>query len=269
MLVNLLVSALKVTIDIARDQQTGHEVERELNAQFAGEEWVITNYEDENVSLKIESVTVRPKYRPQSYDGGIQQLEVDNIFSSLETERSKATPRERFEAILKDRWITVLQFAINSGSIEDVRPPGLSLNYVTSTKSIRFHGQAPIDGPVSSIPQIRVAQTHELQSDKLEMKIGFDGSIGNYRRKVADGIDLLQNVQDEVDQYVLRNLLELHHAGKVGDCDGPWPDEDRARKLGTFLAGYPVDIDSLAEFMEQINEEIAVEHESDTKPDDT
>ncbi|MFC7130545.1 hypothetical protein [Haloferax chudinovii] len=267
MLVNLFVSALKVSIDIARDQQTGREVEQELNTQFAGEEWEITNYDGKEVTLRVESVTVRPKYRPQSYDGGIEQLEFDNIFSSLETERSKATPRERFEAILKDRWITVLQLTIDGGSIEDVRPPGLSLGYVTSTKSIRFDGQVPIDGPVSSIPQMRVAQTHELQSDKLEMKIRFDGSAGEYRRKVADGVDLLQNVQDEVDQYVLRYLLELHHAGKVEDYDHTWPDEDKARKLGSFLAGYPVALDSLAEFMEQINADITVEHECEEQPE--
>jgi len=51
----------------------------------------------------------------------------------------------------------------------------LSLGHVTASTSIRYDGYDDRK-LITPIPQIRVKETHDLQSDKLEMKIRYDGS---------------------------------------------------------------------------------------------
>lgn len=261
---DLVLSFLNILLGILRNQRTRHDIERELNDQLSGREWSLTSYEGQDTTLRIESVTVRAKYFPREEGRGVEQVEGDNFFTKLENKRSNNTFRENLHAIIKNRWITIIRVNIDSGDADILRPPGLNLSYITATRSIRFTGQLPIEGStLTSIPQVRIAQTHELQSDKLEMKVRYDGSVGEYSQRVSDAIDLLRDVQDDMDHYVLRFLLERHHSGKIGEGEFSWPDEEQAEKLGEFLTGYPVDTDALAKRLEQLNEDMRKSEETD------
>lgn len=257
MSVNYLVASLSILLDLVQNQETGQEIERDLNAQFSGRTWTLTNYKEEDVKIEIDSITARPKFLPQESVNGAQEVEVENIFTKYEDSRESPTFKERLSAVMKSEWITVVRLSILDGNAESLRPSGLNLGYATSTRSLRLPGEWPPGSRgIAPIPHIRVAETHEVQSDKLEIKIGYSGSIGEYGNRVSDAIDLLRDVQDDMEVYVFKYLLELHHSGQINNDEFAWPDRDQAMKLGSFFAGCSVDLDSLATVMDEFKSDL-------------
>lgn len=241
------------------------DIERELNDQFTGREWGFTNYKSEEVTIKIESIAVRPKYSPKKYGKGVAKVEADYFFTDLENERSSPTFTEKVHAVFKDRWITVLRLDIQNGGADLIRPPGLNLNYVTATTAMRQGGTALEEGkPIDPIPQMRIAETHDLQTDKLEMKIRYDGSVGEYNKRLSDAVDLVKHLQQDMDEYVIQYLLELHHSVQTSGGKGfKGPSAERASQLGEYLAGQPVELDLLEDKIRQIKEDIESERAED------
>lgn len=265
MLGSLLVSAGRVAIDSFRDQKMSQDIERELNAQFTGREWGFTNYNSEDVTIKIESIAVRPKYSPKKFGEGVAKVEADNFFTELENERSSPTFTERAYAVFKDRWITVLRLDLHDGGADLVRPPGLNLNYLTTTTAMRQGGSAlEQEQSIDPIPQMRIAETHDLQTDKLEMKIRYNGSVGEYNKRLSDAVDLVKHLQQDMDEYVVQYLLELHHSIQTAEGEGfKGPGAERAKQLGEYLVGQPVELDSLEDVIRQIKEDMEAECKED------
>mgnify|MGYP006267054635 CR=1 FL=1 len=111
---------------------------------------------------------------------------------------------------------------------------------------MRYHGYDENQRTQAPVSPIRVADTHDLQSDKLEIKIRHDGQIGNYAERIADSIDLLQEIQDEMEYYATMYLLELHDSGKTMTNDEfSWPDDEQARNLSEYLFERSIKIDQL------------------------
>ncbi|USZ73230.1 hypothetical protein [Natronosalvus halobius] len=251
MISDFFLSASKVAIEALRDQKTGRDIEGELNRELVGEKWCFQNYNHEEACISVESVTVRPKYFPKKERKGISSVEADQAFTKLEQERSSPTMSERLNAVLKDRWITLVRFNIQNGDLTQIRPDGLPIGYMTSSTAMRYDGYKKRK-LMNPIPAIRAAETHELQSDKLEMKIRYDGSLGEYRNRLSDSVDLLKHIQTNMDGYVLQYLCELHHSIQVSDEKGfSGKSAERAQLLGEYLVGHPVDIDRFEEFIEQ------------------
>ena len=265
MIGNLLISAGRVAIDTLRDQKMINDIERELNGQFTGRRWEFANYRNEEVTISIESIAVRPKYFPKKTGTGVAEIEADNFFTNLGNERSSPTFTEKAYAVFKDRWITILRLEIENGGADLVRPPGLNLDYVTTTTAMRKGGSALEESqPIDPIPQMRIAETHDLQSDKLEMKVRYDGSVGEYNKRLSDAVDLIKHLQQDMDTYVIRYLLELYHSVHGGGNSGfEGESEERAKQLGEYFVGHPIEIDSLENKLEKITEELEADWEED------
>jgi len=233
-------------VDLLQAQESAKDIEQKLNAQFAGEQFTISNYRGEEVDLTVEAIHARPKFSPLKEAHGIAQVEGENLFTQLENERIQPTLKEKLRARIFGKWITFVRLRIAGGDAASIRPAGVSIGHITATTSIRYQGyddNQRIQAPVSPI---RVADTHDLQSDKLEIKIRYDGQIGNYAERIADSINLLQEIQDEMEYYATMYLLELHDSGNtMTDDEFSWPDDEQARNLGKYLFERPIDADQL------------------------
>lgn len=246
MTVDLFTSLVRACTDVLLHKNTNEDVERDLNDQFLGESYTITSYLDETIELTIESINARPKYFPDGKRGEPRQVEANNFFTTLDENRSDNTFKEQFWAVFWNQWITVVRLGIDNGDAASVRPDGLPLGYVTTTTSTRFDGYGSTPEALLPISQVRVAETHELQPDKLEIKIQYNGSVGDYAARLTDAMDLLQEIQDNMDRYVLWFLLDFHDGGMSHDSgEFRWPDEERASALGEYIMDHPVELDVL------------------------
>lgn len=231
---SIISASGKAFLDTFRERDTARDIESNLNQQLAGESWDLDGYSGKTVELEIESISVRPKYRPEKH-GVARRVEVENSFCEYAAERETTTYRERFVAILNDRWVTKIRVKLNEGDAGDLEPEGANLHYLTSTRSVRYDGYQEREG-VFPVPAIRVAKTHDLQSDKLEIKTGFDGSVGEYRSRVNDAFSLLQDVQSNMDARVMAQLMDLYYSSRTQSEDGfTWRSEEQARQIGQFL----------------------------------
>lgn len=258
MLDGIGTAAVRVAGSIVLDRDTGGSIERELDNRLAGEQWTFENYVGEDVTLTVESVTVRPKYSPQPEGGGIAQVEANNLFTSLEENRSKPNRIEQLQAIIHQQWISVVRLDIDEDNAKRIRPPGVSLYYLTTMTGLR--SSVPNQGTsenISGIPGIRVANTREVQPDRLEMKVFHDGSVGDYRQRISGAIDILKHMQNNMDEFVSWYLMELHHSNKIDSEDEfTWDDPERVSKLCKYLYGFVPDLDTLADELEDINEQL-------------
>lgn len=252
-MIDLAASLFRAGIDFFLKKGSAGDVERELNTQFGGKEFSISNYQDEEISLVVEAIHARPKFFERELSNGITEVEGDNLFTKLEKERGDPTFKEKLLARLSGQWITILTLKIDNGDSEKICPPGLNLGYITATTSVRYQGYEDTSRPIAPISPIRVANTHDLQSDKLEIKIQYNESMGDYAERISDSINLLQNIQDEMQYYATLYLLDLHYSGKTSNGDEfSWPDEQKARELSNFLFDQPVDLDELEQVASEI-----------------
>jgi len=236
----------KTIANIVLGRETDAKIEKELNEHLSGWEREFTNYNGETIEVELESITVRPMYGPKGDRSGIQQVESKTMFTNLEAERDDPNLKEQISASIKGEWITIVRLNILNGDSEDIRPEGLNLRWVTTHIFLRTGGHP-----------FRISKTNPVESDKIEMKIPYHGSIGEYRQQVSDTLDLLEYLQDNMEEYAVRFLIELYHSGLGSeDSDSVWPDEEMARKVGEYLAGGPVDLDRLATVTGNIKTEI-------------
>ncbi|WP_440769657.1 hypothetical protein [Natronorubrum sp. DTA28] len=240
-----LLLTSKVVADTILNRQTGSKIEKELNDHFNGWEKRITSYEGKPIKLEVESIAVRPMYWPKKLHGGILEAEAESYFTELEKERERSTVLERASAVTQGKWITVVRLNMEEGNAEDIRPDGLNLSFVTTKLSLSEVGR-----------QIRVAETSEIQSDKLEVKIvHHTGDIAEYREEINDTMDLLEHVQENMKEHVIWYLLELYHSYD-GGSDSTWPDDEQARKLGGFLVDMPVTPEEVTAMVERVKDEM-------------
>ncbi|WP_188853811.1 hypothetical protein [Haloarcula argentinensis] len=253
------MAAVRIGTSLASSRQTASEIDSKLNEQIAGKSWSISNYRGGQTTITINSITVRPKFSPRKVNAGVQEAEGENLFTEYENERRSATLFERLSAIVQNKWITVVRLEIDGGNAEMLRPPGLSLKYVTSREAVRFNSHPEVGvEEMFSVPAIRVVQPHDMGADKLEMKLPYEGSFGEYRRRISNSIDILKSIQAEPDLYVTRYLLELHHSShhhSEGD-EFEWANSEQVRKLGSFLIGEPVDLEALADHLDDMKREL-------------
>lgn len=256
-MIDLFNSSFKAVIDLLQAQESANDIEQKLNAQFAGEQFTVSNYRGEEIDLTVEAIHARPKFSPLEEPHGIAQVEGENLFTQLENERIQPTLKEKLRARIFGKWITIVRVRVEGGDAASIRPAGVSIGHITATTSMRYQGyddNQRIQAPVSPI---RVADTHDLQSDKLEIKIRYDGQIGNYAERIADSINLLQEIQDEMEYYATMYLLELHDSGKtLTDNEFSWPDKEQARNLGEYLFGQPINGDKLEYIVTKIKANI-------------
>jgi hypothetical protein len=244
-------------MDVIRRRESAEDIERELNAQFNGKEYSVSNYQENDLDLTVETIHARPKFFPKEVDDGIANIEGDNLFTDLENEREDPTIKEKLWAMLTGQWITILRLNIDSGDAQTVRPPGLNFGHITATTSVRYQGYRETPHSMAPISPIRVADTHDLQSDKLEIKIQYNGSTGDYAERISDSIDLLQEIQDNMEYYATIYLLDFHDSGKkLNESGFSWPDKERAQYLSEYLFDHPVELDELEQFASEIKQNI-------------
>lgn len=253
MIVELIASASRVFLDVIVDRKTGFEIENDLNSRFRGNNWELTNFKGEPVELTVESIVVRPKYFPEEVSNGISKAEMDIGFTEYEKERAKPNAAERINAVFKNQWMTVVRLNIRGGDAGDIRPEGLNFGFATM--------RSPIVSDNDDIQiyhrQVRVAETHDLQSDKLEMKILFDGSVGEYTQHISNAIDVVKHIQENMDWHALVYLFEFHHSGKrEQDSSSEWVPSERALKVGEYLVGRPIEPDQLKTFVQNMKAEV-------------
>lgn len=258
MIGEIVLSGARALLDIILDRRTGHKIEAELNTHLRGESRKFTNYNGDEVEVYVESITVRPKYFPEGPRRGIQQVEADEIFTKLEADRESSSFSERFNAILKNHWITVVTLQISTGELNDVRPHGINLGYASVIATRRLaDGENSDISPIGwlTTPQVKGIETGDIHSDKLKLKLPYSGSIGEYTEYVSRGFDLIERSQNRFEEYGILQLIELHNHPEIEDPDSAWPNREQAEKLGRFVFGMPVDAEVLAEHIEDIKDQ--------------
>lgn len=244
MIANLATASARALLDTYRKRETADDIESTLNQHLADEMRMVKGHDGEQIELRIESVSVRPKYRKRQVEGGVYTGEINTVFDSYSEDRESATTLERFLALLNDRWITVVRLELVTGDVGDLEPHGGDLSYMTGRRALLYEGYSEGD---RLPPTIRVADTHEMQSDKLEIKIPFHGSVGEYRSRVADALDLLEDIQSNMKERMTLLLQELYQSNRFkSDGEFKWRDEERAQQIGEFVLDEPVDPDLLA-----------------------
>lgn len=244
---------------VVLNRDTGDAIEKELNERLAGEQWTIENYADEEVTLTVESITVRAKYSPQNEGRGIQQVEGENFFTDLENDRSAPTRLERVQAIVRNEWVSVVRLDIDGNDATCIRPPGLNLHYLSARTAMgTMTPDEDIPDSISEVPGMRVANTRAIQPDRLEMKIMYSGSVGAYRQAISGAIDVVTYIQAHMERYATWYLMELHHTSKMdSDDEFEWTDPERVAKVSEYLYGFVPNLDALAEELEDINDQLA------------
>ena len=256
-MITLIGSLLRGGIDVLRNRESADDIESELNAQFNGKQFSVSNYQGEEIVLTLEAIRARPKFCPMEEGRGVAQVEGNNLFTEVEKKRDDPKFREKLWAMVFRQWITIVRLKIDNGDAESIRPTGLNFGYVTATTSIRYQGYDDTPEFSRPISPIRVADTHGLQSDKLEIKIRYDGQIGNYAQRISDSIDLLQEIQDDMEYYGTIYLLDLHNSSRNPNEDGySWSDEKRARDLSEFLFDHPVELGELERIASEMKSDI-------------
>jgi len=197
----LIGTAFGAIVDFLQHRESKADIEQELNAQFNGRRFSVSTYQNEEINLIVDAIHARPKFAPTEEAEGIARVEADHFFTQLETERTDPTLKERLRARILGQWITTVRLTIENGDVDSIRPPGLNLGYITVTTAMRYQGYDQSSRSVTPISPIRVADTHDLQSDKLEIKIRHDGPVGNYAERITDSIALLQEIQDNMEYY--------------------------------------------------------------------
>lgn len=263
MIGKLIVSGARATFDIIMDRRTGYRIENELHSDFRGESITFRNYKNNQVELSVESITVRPKYTPENQSSDVQQIEVDDIFSSLEDSRNSSSFSERFKAILTNHWITIVTLQIDTGELEDVCPPGLSLKRLSIMAAGTYSNEQDID-PIGFLtsPHVKGVETGEIHADKLKVKLPYSGSIGEYTEHITRAFDLIKRSQNQFQKYAFLQLLDLHHSHRSDHRNSTWSDRERAEQLGEFIFDMPVDTNLLANTIEEFKEDMADKHES-------
>lgn len=252
MIGEILTGLSRVTASTLANRPTGATVESELNRQFGDREWSITNYRNEDVKLSVQSISVRPKYRPKGVHKGVEEVEGDHLFTHTGDENRTNTLLEKLSASFHNEWITKVQLHIENGNAESIRPSGIRLGYVMTRKTMHFDGYSRERQHFPPIPPIRVRPTHEFQNDKLEMKDRYDGKIGTYPQRLDEAIDFLDEIQDQMESLALIFLLDLHKKGERET----WPDPERAATVGEYLYDEPVSLDALDEEFQTLKTEI-------------
>jgi len=246
-----MISALtQILIELARSKRTGEQIERELDQHFGDFEAAIEGHSGETVRLQLESIRVRPQFHPKKVTDGVWKLESWDGFTEYDEARTKPTLRERFKAIREGNWITIVRFNIRDGDIDDIRPDGLNLRHNSTILSHREPGR-----------QIKPIETSTVQSDKLKLKIRYEGSMGEYRRQLSEAIDALRYIQRKMESSVLYFLIELLYQSQWEDSDSTWGEsEENAEKLGEYLVGRKIDTDELAEIVTGLKENMESEY---------
>jgi len=251
-MIDLILPTIRGGIDLLSRRESAGDIERELNAQFHGNQYSISNYEGDEVEFTVESIHARAKFSPKKIGEGIDIVEGDNLFTNLEREREEPTVKEKLRANYTEKWITVLRLNIDTGDADVVRPPGLHLGYITAKTSICYDGYSETSPSKTPISPIRIGETHDIQSDKMEIKIQYNGSVGDYADRISDSIDLLTEIQNNMEYYTTMYLLDFHDSGKQFNGDEfRWPDEERATNLAEYLFDDSIDLTELEQYATQ------------------
>jgi hypothetical protein len=251
MAIESLAGLGRLGVDIARGFDTESDIETQLTDRFAGMERTFETYTGEQVTISVQDVTVRPKYRPQAERSGIHRVDSGSMFTQRDTDRDSATPLERLLAVYWARWVTVATLRLEPGGLDEIRPPGLNIKPLSTRATGRGVPNTRTDGlpnEITAIPAIREAPGSRHQSERLEAKIPYDGSIAPYKQRLAGALDFLERLQEQMEKEATLYLLDLHQPGVADSDETVWADPKRARELADYLFEDSVDLEILAEY---------------------
>jgi hypothetical protein len=90
----------------------------------------------------------------------------------------------------------------------------------------------------------------DFESDKLEVKVPYDGEIGQYRQDLYAAIDRLESAQDEMETLAFYLLIQQYEHSRFESEGGfEWADKQTTTELRDFLYGDEPELDELAEII--------------------